>query len=352
MADLRHGRYPSPIDGGPSWHGMFGDTNSCDDDHWLYNLEQVVKPANWDFFRQPGGLMREMVLDVPEHEEEVELPNGQTTYITVPDKFIWTGKWLPNPEAENLHNLPENYYIQGQEGKTTEWIAVNLANEYGSVHTGKPVYKEQWNSTLHKVDHIQLIPEYPIVVGLDFGLTPADVIGQETPLGNINILDELTSEGMGIQQFCEHVLWPHLRAWYNDCPMSFIGDPAGNHPSETRKETVFQVLEECGIECIPASTNAKDMRIEAVRYFLQQLRGGRAAIQVHPRCKILIKGFNGGYQFVRLQVTGSEKYRSEPDKNKYSHPHDALQYLCLYYKGDIGTTKTDIDRGDESRWSA
>jgi len=40
MADLRHGRYPSKASGGvtPTWHGMLGDTNAPDDDHWYYNL--------------------------------------------------------------------------------------------------------------------------------------------------------------------------------------------------------------------------------------------------------------------------------------------------------------------------
>jgi hypothetical protein len=41
------------------------------------------------------------------------------------------------------------------------------------------------------------------------------------------------------------------------------------------------------------------------------------------------KGFNGGYRYRKLQVSGGERYSDEPEKNKYSHPHDALQYLLL-----------------------
>jgi hypothetical protein len=37
----------------------------------------------------------------------------------------------------------------------------------------------------------------------------------------------------------------------------------------------------------------------------------------------------GGYCYKRLQVSG-ERYRDVPDKNSYSHPHDALQYAALY----------------------
>jgi hypothetical protein len=43
---------------------------------------------------------------------------------------------------------------------------------------------------------------------------------------------------------------------------------------------------------------------------------------------MLRKGFIGGYHFTRVQVTGEARHRERPNKNKFSHPHDALQYLC------------------------
>lgn len=48
-----------------------------------------------------------------------------------------------------------------------------------------------------------------------------------------------------------------------------------------------------------------------------------------PCCTTLRKGFNGGYKYRRLQVTGEERYTEEPAKNRYSHPHDALQYVAM-----------------------
>ena len=39
MLDLRHGRYPSAKEGAPcTWHGMIGDTNAPDEDHWYYQF--------------------------------------------------------------------------------------------------------------------------------------------------------------------------------------------------------------------------------------------------------------------------------------------------------------------------
>jgi hypothetical protein len=37
-----------------------------------------------------------------------------------------------------------------------------------------------------------------------------------------------------------------------------------------------------------------------------------------------------------VQISGEERYRDMPCKNRYSHPHDALQYLCL------GADKIDV----------
>jgi hypothetical protein len=332
MADLRHGRYPSPMDGGPTWHGMIGDTNQCDDDHWLYKMAQVTKPKNWSFFVQPGGLMREMR----------SLPMGRQE---------WTGKWIPNELAENVHNLIPNYYMQGQEGKSTSWISVNLANEYGSSEDGKAIYGEQWSDDLHVSENITIIEDWPIVIGMDFGLTPAAIIGQETPNGTLHILEELVAEGMGINQFANEVLLPTLRNKYKSNEPTFIGDPSGHKRSDTDEQTVFKELYELGINAEAANTNNPQVRWEAVRYFLQQLRDGKPAFLLHPRCKMLRKGFNGGYKLRRIQLAGSEKFSEKADKNKFSHPHDGLQYLALHIKGDIGDT-SEFERDDTpDRWA-
>jgi hypothetical protein len=40
---------------------------------------------------------------------------------------------------------------------------------------------------------------------------------------------------------------------------------------------------------------------------------------------MLINGFDGGYHY---EYNQSEQLRDKPEKNEYSHPHDALQYIC------------------------
>jgi hypothetical protein len=55
---------------------------------------------------------------------------------------------------------------------------------------------------------------------------------------------------------------------------------------------------------------------------------GKPAFLIDRRCQQLIKGFEGGYQYKRMEVSG-ERYADKPDKNMFSHIHDALQYMML-----------------------
>ena len=40
-------------------------------------------------------------------------------------------------------------------------------------------------------------------------------------------------------------------------------------------------------------------------------------------------GFQSGY---RYKMTRNNQRADEPDKNSYSHPHDALQYGIMYFE--------------------
>jgi hypothetical protein len=60
---------------------------------------------------------------------------------------------------------------------------------------------------------------------------------------------------------------------------------------------------------------------------------GAPSVQLSPNCKTLRKGFNGAYKYRRLQIAGEERFTEKPDKNEFSHPHDALQYVALRLRG-------------------
>ncbi|HWH72400.1 MAG TPA: hypothetical protein VNT26_23770, partial [Candidatus Sulfotelmatobacter sp.] len=150
------------------------------------------------------------------------------------------------------------------------------------------------------------------------------------------IIEEITSANMGIKQFARMVVRSRLRdhfgPWWRDKELLLrsYGDPAGNNRAETDEKSCLDILREAEIDIPtrPASTNAFLPRREAVATFL--LREDGFAMSKH--CKTLRKGFLGGYHYSRLQVStagGEALYTDKPKKNRYSHPHDGLQYLAL-----------------------
>ena len=108
------------------------------------------------------------------------------------------------------------------------------------------------------------------------------------------------------------------------------GDPAGDQRSQADERTPFDVVNSQGIPLTPAPTNDFTLRREAVGRALTRLTIlGRPALVIHPRCKVLRKAMNGGYCYKRVASSGSEKFRDKPDKNKFSHVAEALQYLMV-----------------------
>jgi len=299
MASQRVGRYPPKRWGGADWSGVFFDTNPPDDDHWIYKTFEELKPDMHKLYKQPGALL------------------------------FKNGVYLPNPDAENVqnHQLGYEYWLRQVPGKTRDWCKVFLQGQYGTVATGKPVYPE-YNDELH-CREVKPYPNLPLILGFDYGLTPACVIGQVSPRGQLRILADLTGFDMGINTFARDVVKPFLAMNFPRYQIQATGDPAGNSRAESTEKTCFMVLAEHGIPAMPCITNEFTARREAVAKFLTKLIDGEPGFLVHPDARMIRKGFNGGYHYKRIQTSG-ERFRDVADKNDFSHPHDALQYLAMF----------------------
>ena len=301
----RVGRYPARREGGCTWSGIILDTNPPDSDsRWYKFFEETQHDPNFaQIFKQPSGL---------------------------------------SPEAENLINLPEGYYDRLAQGKDPEWVKVYVAGLYGYIQDGRVVYPE-YKDAAHCAE-VKFMSYEPIYRGWDFGLTPSCVLCQLSPQGQLIVLDEMVSEEMGVDKFSDEVTEFCSRV-YKDAEFIDIGDPAGEQRAQTDEKTCFQILHSKGI-LIEAGAKTLQLRLESVRKPLTRLVMGKPGFQIHPRCKILRKGFMGGYHFRRLQ-TSAERYTETPDKNSYSHPHDALQYVCTRLFGG-GLTSTRLPPGSEA----
>jgi hypothetical protein len=84
--------------------------------------------------------------------------------------------------------------------------------------------------------------------------------------------------------------------------------------------------EELGVRVKPAFSNTLTDRLGAVEEYLTRLTEVGPAYLVDPSCKTLIRGFTSGY---RYPVSNKGQTGDSPEKNSYSHCHDANQYLCM-----------------------
>lgn len=286
----RLGRYPSKRMGGPSWHGLIMDTNPPDSDHWWHVLFEEALPHNHEIFRQPSGT---------------------------------------SPEAENIHNLPEGYYQNMQQGKDREWINVYVHGKYGFVQDGKPVYPEYKDDVHATSEEIVWDRTDTLYIGIDFGLTPAAVFGTRNKAGRWLILDELVCEDMGAIRFGQELHRKILHE-YSDCKIEIYGDPSGDQRAQTDETTPFQILAAQGITAWPTYTNDPVIRREATAAPLIRMDfAGNPGYLIGPKAKILRKAKAGGYKYKRVAVTGMARFKDEPDKNRYSHVSDAEQYMMI-----------------------
>ena len=297
MIQTRIGRYPRRNAYGDKIppFGLIMDSNPMDDFHWYYQLAEEHRPENAAFYRQPGGL---------------------------------------DDDAENVANLPPDYYANIAMGKDAAWVDVYVNGNYGFVLDGKPVWPG-WKDRIHAADHeLERIPGKPVVVGLDFGLTPAAVFCQQTATGQWLVIDELVTEDMAADQFGQ-LLGERLRSEWRDHEALVWGDPAGDQRSQVDERTPFLVLRAQGIEARAArSPGAKpndfELRRQAVAQHLTRLdMAGAPGLLVSPRCKYLRRAMAGGYKYRQLQVAGDERFNAEPEKNIYSHVAEALQYAMV-----------------------
>lgn len=320
----RVGRFPRIQDcAEPFWAGIICDTNPPDEDHWIYNDFEVNKIEGYRLFKQPPGLIK-----------------------------TDDGKWVRNPEADNIKHLPVDYYEKLATGQSEEFVKVFCLGQYGTVGTGKLVYPD-YNDDIHSVDDIPATQGDPIHLAWDFGLTPHCLVYQIGQNGQFRALKEYGADNMSINTFAESVVLPSLKS---DFPYNKIGfsdaDPAGNNRNDVMDEmSSIGMLNEIGILTEAASTNKIEPRLNAVRFFLSRMISGKPGFVISKKgCPTLRKGFLKNYVYKRLAVAGEERYKNEPDKGSASHIHDCLQYGALRFASNTVTQERKLP-SYESVWN-
>lgn len=306
----RIGRFPEVIedeDGnivfkGATWKGIVADTNPPSTRHWWYRYAEDETPTGYKFFTQPPAML---------FDEQTE-------------------QYIENPEAENVAFVGGfDYYkkIIASANGDHNTIRRMVCNEYGVPMHGKPVFPNF--KTKHHVakEKLKVDKSLPLVIGLDWGLTPACVFMQQAPLGGVRLLEEITPTDVSLEEFLDGYIIPILSTRYSNMRYYIVGDPAGRGRSSLDKRTPFDVLKERNLYGVPAITNSFIARKESVDYFLNRTDG----FLMSPDVTLAREGFLGQYAYARLIGT-KDQHKPLPDKNMHSHVMDAIQYGCLFVR--------------------
>jgi hypothetical protein len=307
-------RYPPPEHGGPNpWRGQIADGNAPDEDHWLALMTGQVDfppgmteeerreydwPPQWGFYMQPPAVL-----------ERLDERGALIGYDV-------------NPAAENLHNLPADYYERMLRGKSKAWIDSRLRNVVTLVVEGSPVWTQFRRETHVAREMLRPVEGHDVIVSLDFGRMPAAVFMQAV---NQRVLVQYELIGMneGAVTFAPKVK-RMLTEKYPNFSFRIYGDPKGQDKGQNDDRTAYQIFESHSLKVsAPPGLKMNEIktRVSAVDNALIEMYDGTPRVRISPYCRTLIVGAAGRY-FNEKDETGELK----PCKNRYSHVCNAWEY--------------------------
>ena len=174
-----------------------------------------------------------------------------------------------------------------------------------------------------------------VYVGVDYGLTPAAAFLQKQPDGQWWVFDEIVNDDGDAESLAGQIKarcaeWDARVAAIRPGAViaySFKGDPSGDNRVQTDRRTPETIMRLNGVPITGASSNDPVIRRAALDRPLTRTVKGKPGILFSRRCRVLRKGLVGGFNYKRVAVASGEgTFRDVPDKNKYSHVCEALEY--------------------------
>jgi hypothetical protein len=211
-------------------------------------------------------------------------------------------------------------------GKSRTWIAIYNLNRYATLISGKAVYEKEWNDAVHIAPaRLWPVANIPIIVGLDYGRTPAAAFKQKVG-EQMRLIHELVLSGVSTRTFGLAIVREIARLGWSTWRFDVWGDPSGDDLKETSDEIPSQILRNCGVPVKAAPTNDPLVRIETTAALLSKMTIDGPAFLVSPHCLNWIAGARGGYHYKPIGGLRTGQYDSRPHKNRSSHIQDADQY--------------------------
>lgn len=300
MATLikRAGRYPSTtLSRNPK--RVWGSCNAPLPDSWVVQ-DLIEEPRDgWVLFRQPSGL---------------------------------------SPQAENLAVLGSNWYRE-QAAILPDYERKRFVeNIPGLIRDASAVYPE-FRPSLHVSEvPLRVVRGRRCVLALDAGGTPAAVLWQEAPDGQVRALAELSTHGasgagvVGPTRFGQ-VLAQLLAERAPGAQIDAVADPSSAYGADRQagEPSWMEIVgREIGLTIRPAPSQDPTLREEALRRPLTRLlEGGKPGLVLDPSCTLMARALASDYRFSVTAGRRSER----PLKNWASHLVEAGQYGLLEISG-------------------
>lgn len=237
----------------------------------------------------------------------------------------------------------ETHYTADPAKRTQEWYDGEHAGnsehwdrEYELAwrsYVGKSVYGATFGD-IHIAKSLPYDPKRAILTGWDFGRDPCCIFGQLTVDGRLLIIGEsIAPDRMSVDAFSRYYMAYVAERFGTTTNIKHCADPAGWAKGQQSDSSCIDELAKIGVRPQKGDI-ALTTRISKIEFFLKGLVGGQPQFQIdESKCPVLTEAFRGGYQFPKIHVQGGgTAWGLMPDKNKWSHPSDACQYLAALAK--------------------
>lgn len=284
VLETRVGRYPSKAQGGPSWFGIWADTNPWHGGHWGAKLFAKRLPG-YELYRQPGGR---------------------------------------SAAAENVENLPDGYYDRLCVGKSSEYVKVYVDGEDADSDVGS--VWGAWIQGLRERGGICAFDHAKDRVYTSWDLGRADAtaiwwwrIGLN---GLPQVLDHYENGGQGLSHFFGIVDGKGY-----EYARHFLPHDSKIKTLATQRSVIEQCVDHWGIDKVARTPDLSvEDGIEAVRWLLEQ------PIEIHERCDTPGRFEHSGLEALReYRFEWDEEnqcFSRQPLHNWASHTADAFRYLA------------------------
>jgi hypothetical protein len=249
--------------------------------------------------------------------------------------------WEPNPLAENVQNLAEGYgYYFSMLADDESDIKAYVEGQFAPLRTGKVVYG-CFNS-MHMIDHESFLASWSgsagLLLGQDYGRTPALLIAVERPTGGLVVIDEVLAEDTGAAEFWAGPVRVTLDKHYSRCWLEEgWDDPAGWDKGQASDLSPHGAAVAAGAPYEVKLSNKLDGRLSATRKLMTTLAAdGKPALMVSKKCKFLIKALQRGYIYTKGPGGELSAIPTKTHKDWASDVANALEYLALGYVSRYG----------------